>query len=71
MNKVNNHHTANEASLRELNALFEECRDACLWFWNRKGVPNTSAEKREALHQIELHGSVQQFKRARELEQWL
>ena len=71
MKTMDSYKTMDEIALKDFNDLFEECRDTCLWFWNRKVMPKTVADKREALRQIELHGNVQQFKRARELEQWL
>jgi hypothetical protein len=52
-------------------ALYEECCDTCLWFWRRTVVPTASADRIEALRQIEHNGTVQQFAKARELKKWL
>ncbi len=52
-------------------SLYEECCDTCLWFWQRTGVPSTSAGRIEALRLIEQNGTLQQFAKARELKTWL
>lgn len=57
-----------ETSFQEL---FFECRDTCLWFWNKSVVPHRISDKREVLNQIEKNGTLSQFVRARELSKWL
>ena len=57
-----------EKSFQEL---FSECRDTCLWFWNKSVVPHGISDKREVLNQIEKNGTLSQFVRARELSKWL
>jgi len=52
-------------------ALYEECCETCLWFWRRTVAPTTSADRVEALRQIEQNGTLQQFAKARELKKWL
>ena len=52
-------------------SLYEECCDTCLWFWRRTVAPTTSADRVEALRQIEQNGTLQQFAKARELKKWL
>ncbi len=56
---------------RAFNELFLECRDHCLWFWNKSVVPETASDKLDALSQIEKNGTLAQFVRARELKKWL
>lgn len=52
-------------------ALFESCRDTCLWFWSTKGLPIDFAGRLEVLRQIELHGTREQFVQARRIRKWL
>ena len=56
---------------KAFNELFSECRDTCVWFWNKSAVPHSTSDKKEALRQIEKSGSLSQFVRARELSKWL
>lgn len=51
--------------------LFIECRDTCLWFWRPMGIPTQKKDRIEVLRQIEKHGTLLQFSRARELKKWL
>lgn len=60
-----------EAADAAFRALFQECMASCLWFWSTREVPSEVSARIEALRQIELHGTRDQFVRARSLRQWL
>jgi hypothetical protein len=63
------------SSLAEAEAAFDvlyrECHDTCLWFWHESAAPVGTADRIEALRQIEQNGSLAQFTMARELRKWL
>ena len=56
---------------RLFSALLEECRDTCLWFMSLSGFCLSEPGRGEILRQIELHGTRDQFVRARSLRKWL
>ncbi|MBU4459861.1 MAG: hypothetical protein KJ579_04780 [Verrucomicrobia bacterium] len=57
--------------MAEIEALVEEHRATCLWFFDAAFRPDTPAKAMRALESIVRHGGRQAFIRASELKQWL
>lgn len=52
-------------------ALLRECEAQCLWFWDLDKTKSSAAGKIAVLEQIEKHGTVDQFVRARNIKKCL
>ncbi len=57
--------------LAQVNALVEEYRSRCLWFWRSDYHPTTTADALRALRYIENHGDVAALRRVAPLKKWL
>lgn len=62
---------AEEDFVKQLNALVEETRARCLWFFREDYYPQTSSEILKVLDYIQQHGDISAFQRAATLRQWL
>lgn len=54
-----------------LRQLVDEYRDRCLWFLRKDYYPTGLQEQLRVLAQIERHGDVGAFRKAREVREWL
>lgn len=57
--------------MAEVRVLVEQYRDRCLWFLDRKLVPESPAQALRLLGHIERYGDREAFLRARALKPWL
>jgi hypothetical protein len=57
--------------MAEIDALVEENRATCLWFFDAAFRPDTPAKAMQALDSIVRYGSRDAFIRASELKAWL
>jgi len=57
--------------LSQVNALVDEYRSRCLWFWRADYYPSTPPEALRAVQYIERHGDVAALRRVAPLKQWL
>ena len=57
--------------LSHVNALVDEYRVRCLWFWREDYYPTTMTEALRALRYIERHGDVAALRRVAPLKIWL
>jgi len=57
--------------MAEIEALVEENRATCLWFFDAAFRPDTPAKALQALDSIARYGSRDAFVRASELKKWL
>jgi hypothetical protein len=55
----------------EINALVDEYRDRCLWFFKPGYFPTTPDEAFRTLALIERYGDRAAYQRAERLKQWL
>jgi len=56
---------------QEFEQLYRDCQASCLWFWKKDQLPESPELRREALRQIEQHGTRSQFIQARKIKKWL
>ena len=57
--------------MAEIEALVEENRATCLWFFDAAFRPDTPAKAMQALDSIARYGNRDAFIRASELKRWL
>ena len=65
------HDTEPDATFAAIDRLVDEYRVSCLWFLRPDFYPRTQAERIHVLQSIERHGTVDAYKQARTLRQWL
>jgi hypothetical protein len=63
--------TQEDIMREEFRRLLVEHRCQCLWFLREDYVPNTVPEMLRVLDLIQRHGSLEAFRRAGALKQWL
>ena len=56
---------------REVDALVDECRVECLWYFRPDYYPRTDLERRQVLDAIQERSSRDVFQRAGTLKAWL
>lgn len=57
--------------MQAVNALADEYRVVCLWFFREDYYPQTIPDACRVLESIERYGDAAAFRRAAELRQWL
>jgi hypothetical protein len=63
--------TRENAIREDFRQLLAEHRCQCLWFLREDYVPGTVPEMLRVLEQIQRHGSLEAFRRAGAIKQWL